>query len=87
MQVEAPTELVISDIKYYLGEDSLEQLLLALEDEITFDILYDCAPYLSRNGLEKCLTQYMEAGNQLTGLQFQKISFYLDEDTLNKIKL
>lgn len=86
-EVEAPTELVISDIKYYLGEDSLEQLLLALEDEITFDILYDCAPYLSRNGLEKCLTQYMEAGNQLTGLQFQKISFYLDEDTLNKIKL
>lgn len=86
-EVEAPTELVISDIKYYLGEESLEQLLLTLGDEITFDILYDCAPYLSQSGLEKGLTQYMEAGNRLTGLQFQKIGDYLDEDTLDKIKL
>lgn len=86
-EVEVPAELTISEIKYYLGEESLEQLLLALGDEITFDILYDCAPYLSQNGLEKCLTQYMEAGNQLTGLQFQKISVYMDEDTLDKIKI
>jgi len=86
-EVEAPTELVISDIKYYLGEESLEQLLLTLGDEITFDILYDCAPYLSQSGLEKCLTKYMKAGNRLTGLKFQKIGAYLDEDTLDKIKL
>ncbi len=86
-EVAVPAETTISDIKYYLGKDSLEQLLLALEDEITFDILYDCAPYLSQNGLGNCLAQYMEAGNSLTGLQFQKISIYLDEDTLNQIKL
>lgn len=86
-ETDALDELAISNIKYYLREEDLAELLLAMDENLTFDLMYDCAPFLGSEGLEKCVRQYMEAGNQLTGFQFQKLAVYMDEDSLEKIKI
>lgn len=81
-EIDALDALAISNIKYYLSGRDLAELLLAMEEDLTFDIMYDCAPYLNSEGLEECVRRYREAGNQLTGSQFQKLAVYMDEDSL-----
>lgn len=77
-EIEPLSETDISEIKYYLDEESLSALLEAMGKNLTFDLLYDCAPYLSSDNFEKIIRKYEEAGGEFTELQWHKISAYLE---------
>lgn len=76
-ETEPPSEMAVSKIKYYLREEELAQLLAAMDEDLTFDLLCDCAPYLSSSGVEECVKKYMDLGNELTDSQIKKIAPYL----------
>ncbi len=84
--VQPPSALAVSGVKAYLDSDSLARLLLVMGDQLTFELLKDCAPYLGRDQLEMCVKQYMELGNQLTQEQANKLKPYMNEEALKPLK-
>lgn len=84
--VQPPSELAVSGIKAYLDSESLARLLMVMGDQLTFELLKDCAPYLGRDQLEMCVKQYMELGNQLTQEQADKLKPYMGEEALKPLK-
>lgn len=85
-EIEPLSETAISEIKYYLEEESLSGLLEEMNGNLSFDLLYDCAPYLDNSSLEKIAKQYLEAGGEFTELQWDKLSIYLKEDAIEDLK-
>ena len=85
-ETEPLSETEISEIKYYLEEESLSGLLEEMNGNLSFDLLYDCAPYLDNSSLEKITRQYLEAGGEFTELQWNKLSAYLKEDAITDLK-
>lgn len=65
----------------YMDAQNRNTLLLALIDELTFEMLVDNIPYLSTEGRTQCLTKYLEAENILTASQYEEILPYLDSET------
>lgn len=65
----------------YMDTQNRDTLLLALIDELTFEMLEDNIPYLSTEGRTQCLTKYLEAENILTASQYEEILPYLDSRT------
>lgn len=78
-EIEPLSETTISEIKYYLEEESLSGLLEEMDGNLSFDLLYDCAPYLESSSLEKVVEEYLEAGGEFTEFQWNKLSVYLEE--------
>ncbi|MBD5462670.1 MAG: M56 family metallopeptidase [Lachnospiraceae bacterium] len=85
-ETEPLSETEISEIKYYLEEESLSGLLEEMNGNLSFDLLYDCAPYLDNSSLEKITRQYLEAGGEFTEFQWNKLSAYLKEDAITDLK-
>lgn len=85
-EIEPLSETAISEIKYYLEEESLSGLLEEMNGNLTFDLLYDCAPYLDSSSLEKITRQYLEAGGEFTEFQWNKLSAYMKEDAIETLK-
>ncbi|MDE5908226.1 MAG: M56 family metallopeptidase [Lachnospiraceae bacterium] len=85
-EIEPLSEKDISEIKYYLEEESLRALLDMMKENLTFDLLYDCAPYLSSDSLEKIVRNYEDAGGEFTELQWHNISPYLDDDAIESLR-
>lgn len=85
-EIEPLGEAAISEIKYYLDEETLMELLEERGSDLTFDLLYDCAPYLDSSSLETIARQYLDAGGEFTELQWNKLSAYLDEDEIEELK-
>ncbi|MDE7446595.1 MAG: M56 family metallopeptidase [Lachnospiraceae bacterium] len=85
-EIKPLSETAISEIKYYLEEESLSGLLEEMNGNLTFDLLYDCAPYLDNSSLEIITRQYLEAGGEFTELQWNKLSAYLKEDAITDLK-
>ena len=85
-EIEPLSEKDISEIKYYLAEESLLALLEAMGKNLTYDLLYDCAPYLSSDSIEKIVRKYEEAGGEFTELQWHNLTPYLDDDAVEALK-
>lgn len=85
-EIEPLSETDISEVKYYLEEESLLALLEAMEENLTYDLLYDCAPYLSSDSFEIIVRKYKEAGGKFTELQWHNLSPYLDDDAMEALK-
>lgn len=83
---QPPSELAVSGIKAYLSSETLTQLLLAMGENLTFELLLDCAPYLDGDEMETCVKQYTELGNQLTEEQANRLKPYMDEAALEPLK-
>lgn len=75
----------ISELMPYLNDTARIELIMGMDDQLTFEALNEFAPYLSDEGMEQCLIRYIEAGNTLTYSQFDEISPYLNRSTVEKI--
>lgn len=75
----------ISELMPYLNDTAQIELIMGMDDQLTFEALNDFAPYLSSEGMEQCLIRYIESGNTLTYSQFDDISPYLDRSAIEKM--
>ena len=69
----------------YLEEQYIGNILSAISDKISFELIDTWKYYLDEETLEQCLIKFLEDGNTLTYSQFYKISPYLGESTIKKI--
>lgn len=74
----------ILDIAPYLDSEYLKEVLL-VTDDISFELISECAPYLGSGRLEEILEQYLENGNDLTYSQFDELSPYLGKDMIKRL--
>lgn len=75
----------ISMLMPYLTNEARNEFITGMGDQLTFEVLKDCAPYLSDDGMEQCLTVFFESGNTLTYSQFDELSPYLSQRAIEKI--
>ena len=79
------TPEMLSELMPYLNDEARIELIMAMDQKLTFEAIDDWMPYLSNDGKEKCLMKYLKEGNTLTYSQFDEISPYLNNDIINKI--
>ena len=67
-----------------MGSERLGEVLLTM-DQISFELIKDCAPYLGSSGLVEVLEKYLKDGGELTFSQFDSISPYLGSSGAKKL--
>lgn len=78
---------ILRSVMYYMESDTLAELIMTMDKkELTFDVLTDCVYYLDEDEADKCLMYYLDLGNTLTYSQYDRISYYLSEQTKKKIE-
>lgn len=78
---------MLRSVMYYMESDVLAELIMTMDKkELTFDVLTDCIYYLDEDDADKCLMYYLDLGNTLTYSQYDRISYYLSEQTKKKIE-
>lgn len=86
-EIEPLNGEMLRAIMYYVESDTLAELIMTMDkEELTFDVLTDCIYYLDEEEAGKCLMYYLKIGNSLTYSQYDRISYYLNEETRKKIE-